>query len=77
MANDAKGRFHLERDNLQDGQWKIRANQGHSIDSVDVELEEIKDYSHIPTVIHGTYLDKWASIKSTGLSRMVNSICTI
>ncbi|RIA85631.1 KptA family-domain-containing protein [Glomus cerebriforme] len=51
--------------------WWIRANQGHSIEDVNnLELEEITDPSKIPQVIHGTYLKKWASIKSNGLSKM-------
>jgi 2'-phosphotransferase len=38
------------------GELLIRANQGHSISTVEVELEEILDPSQTPVVIHGTYL---------------------
>ena len=53
-----------------DGRLLIRANQGHSIKAVEVELEEIVAADDIPKVIHGTYLKAWDLIKSSGLSKM-------
>jgi len=68
VAECQKQRFTLK--NNEQGQLLIRANQGHSIASVEVELEEIKDPAEVPVVIHGTYLKCWESIKTTGLNRM-------
>lgn len=63
-TND-KQRFHLKTDE-RDGRLYIRANQGHSIPWVDLQLKPI-----VPEVaIHGTYYDAWKSIEKLGLSRM-------
>ena len=52
----------------------IRANQGHSISSVDPELllERLdpKELQSIPVIVHGTFWDAWQSIQQQGLSRM-------
>jgi len=53
-----------------DGRLLIRANQGHSIKAVEVEMEEIVAADDIPKVIHGTYLKAWDLIKTSGLSKM-------
>ena len=47
-----KQRFSLQQGEA--GQLLIRANQGHSIDTVEVELQEITEATAAPKVIHGT-----------------------
>jgi 2'-phosphotransferase len=68
VQKDEKGRFCLqELDNV----WHIRANQGHSISSLDqVEMEPILHHSEIPTVVHGTNRNAWESIRKDGLKKM-------
>jgi len=63
--NDKK-RFLMEKSS--DGQWKIRANQGHTMKRVKkLQLELVKS---CPVCIHGTYFKSWKLIVATGLSRM-------
>lgn len=52
--------------------WYIRANQGHSITTVDkVELVSLTTLADFPSnVVHGTNNQAWKKIKTTGLSRM-------
>ncbi|KAG8891593.1 hypothetical protein FRB99_003467, partial [Tulasnella sp. 403] len=50
--------------------WWIKANQGHSLEFVELEMTEIKQASDIPMAVHGTTLLAWDSIKQQGLSRM-------
>ncbi|KAJ0175917.1 hypothetical protein K1T71_008091 [Dendrolimus kikuchii] len=69
VLNNVKQRFKL-RVNPQTNVLEIKANQGHSIASIGVEdlkpiLEPIYE-----TVVHGTYLKCWPSVKQYGLSRM-------
>ena len=52
------------------GKLLIRANQGHSISNVTVEMEEIVSADEVTKVIHGTNLKAWNEIQKTGLSRM-------
>jgi len=72
VATNDKQRFSLrQRDG---GFWYIRANQGHSIDSIDPYqlLTPInpEDLGSI-TVIHGTYSEPWSRhISTEGLSKM-------
>lgn len=69
VADNDKQRFTLKKDD--DGQYWIRANQGHSLKAIeDLELEQITDSSAYPTVIHGTYLKSWSIIEKEGLSKM-------
>lgn len=51
---------------------RIRANQGHSITSVDPNklLIRITDPQEVPICIHGTYLTAWELIKAQQLDRM-------
>jgi len=67
-TNDKK-RFKLTE---QAGQLYIRANQGHTINSVseDKLLREITDFNEFPTVIHGTTKSALTSILKRGLFRM-------
>ncbi|XP_045605907.1 tRNA 2'-phosphotransferase 1 isoform X1 [Procambarus clarkii] len=67
VANCPKQRFALKEEN---GEIYIRANQGHSFQVDDLDLEEITTDSDLSTVVHGTYYSHWNSIKEQGLSRM-------
>ena len=53
-----------------DGRLLIRANQGHSIKNVQVDMEEITNPNDAQTVIHGTNFKAWNGIQQSGLSRM-------
>jgi len=66
-----KQRFSMMQENEI---WYIRANQGHSIKSIESEqllqeitLSEVKNY---PIVCHGTYLKVWDAVKQEGLKTM-------
>lgn len=63
----SKQRFHLK---IEDHLLLIRANQGHSIKDVNVQMTEILRAEEAPKVIHGTNLKAWLSIRDQGLSRM-------
>jgi len=49
--------------------WWIRANQGHSMKDVKVELKPILSAADIPMAVHGTTKIAWESIAVQGLSR--------
>lgn len=66
VANCPKQRFSL----LEGPPLQIRANQGHSIQIVDLDLTPITSHTENPTVVHGTYYRAWDSIKHQGLNRM-------
>ncbi|CAG8711975.1 14186_t:CDS:2, partial [Acaulospora morrowiae] len=80
VDNNDKQRFTLIQETQEDGMpvWLIRANQGHSMEVKELELEKITDPAQIPEVIHGTYLRHWKNIsklfigcvESQGLSKM-------
>ena len=68
-SND-KQRFSIQNAGEQ---MLIRANQGHSVATVDQEqlLERINNPSEIPCCIHGTYIDAWEKfIHKDGLNKM-------
>lgn len=65
---DAKTRFTLREE--ADGNWWIRANQGHSIPVTELELVQITDAKEFPVVLHGTYLKHWHLIQYEGLKKM-------
>ncbi|KII87268.1 hypothetical protein PLICRDRAFT_69694, partial [Plicaturopsis crispa FD-325 SS-3] len=50
--------------------WWIKANQGHSLKAVKLELQEITSADEIPMAVHGTRKHAWRSIETQGLSRM-------
>jgi len=52
------------------GQRLIRANQGHSIKTVEVEMEEINNPDDVPKVVHGTNFKAWNEIQKSGLNKM-------
>ncbi|XP_018017777.1 tRNA 2'-phosphotransferase 1-like isoform X2 [Hyalella azteca] len=62
-----KQRFALKE---EENKLYIRANQGHSLKNVQVDLEELTSSTIPEILIHGTYEQYWSSIKSQGLSRM-------
>ena len=65
-----KQRFTLSTDKT-----KIRASQGHTINTLDEEslYETITDPAQLPLVIHGTDKKAWGFIKSQGLNRMART----
>eukprot|EP00011_Vannellida_sp_DIVA3-517-6-12_P008296 CAMPEP_0114628026 /NCGR_PEP_ID=MMETSP0168-20121206/12603_1 /TAXON_ID=95228 ORGANISM="Vannella sp., Strain DIVA3 517/6/12" /NCGR_SAMPLE_ID=MMETSP0168 /ASSEMBLY_ACC=CAM_ASM_000044 /LENGTH=229 /DNA_ID=CAMNT_0001839385 /DNA_START=44 /DNA_END=730 /DNA_ORIENTATION=- len=67
VANCPKQRFFLEE--RPEGLF-IRANQGHSLQNVAVDMHPIKDASEVPVAVHGTYYGPWNKIKVSGLSKM-------
>lgn len=72
VANCPKQRFGLER--RRDGEWWIRANQGHSL--AGIRAEELCTKITLTTadryrsVVHGTTRAAWHSIRGSGLHRM-------
>ncbi|KAJ3346094.1 threonine synthase [Entophlyctis luteolus] len=66
---DVDGAAHADDDAGEDV-WMIKANQGHSLPHIEVELEEINNPGDLPVVVHGTYFRCLDSIKSQGLSKM-------
>ncbi|XP_034951434.1 tRNA 2'-phosphotransferase 1 [Chelonus insularis] len=66
VKKDSKKRYSLK---IEEGILKIKANQGHSIDTVNqLNLKPIDNPNF--SIIHGTYFENWQSIKKQGLSRM-------
>jgi 2'-phosphotransferase len=53
-----------------DGQLYIRANQGHSIEELVVDMEAVTDAGRVPIAVHGTTIQNWEKIRASGLSRM-------
>jgi len=66
-SND-KQRFTISTDNKGDD--IIRANQGHSVEVSDLHMEEIRDATLYPSVVHGTYRTALPLIRKDGLHRM-------
>lgn len=56
VASDSKGRFSLR-------EGKIRANQGHSID---VQAIELLPVAPPPLLYHGTTVERWEKIRTSG-----------
>lgn len=65
-----KQRFEIHQHH--NGEWWIRARQGHSIQSVSDEklCQRITNASEVPICIHGTTLQNWKRIQTEGLKRM-------
>ncbi|XP_065919311.1 tRNA 2'-phosphotransferase 1-like [Dysidea avara] len=69
VSNNSKQRFALKQE--PDSQKTfIRANQGHTVEVEELDLQPITSPSEAPTVVHGTYKRAWDSIKLQGLSKM-------
>ncbi|VUZ55452.1 unnamed protein product [Hymenolepis diminuta] len=66
--NDPKGRYDINRDPLNN-RMRIRALQGHSLSVDELELTPV-GIGEFETIVHGTYFQRWTSIKSQGLSCM-------
>ncbi|CAF4770423.1 unnamed protein product [Rotaria sp. Silwood1] len=69
VAINEKKRFGLKIDEIT-GKEMIRAHQGHSLEEANVDMREITDPDEYPTVLHGTYMRHWPSIRDKGLSKM-------
>ncbi|XP_053179248.1 tRNA 2'-phosphotransferase 1 [Scomber japonicus] len=71
VAANNKQRFKL-RFHPDDGRLQIRANQGHSVQVMDLELKPVlAGAPDCPTeAVHGSYIRNWSSIQQQGLSRM-------
>ncbi|GMP42945.1 hypothetical protein CsSME_00012506 [Camellia sinensis var. sinensis] len=69
VRRDNKQRFSLLEDN---GELLIRANQGHSIVTVETEslLKPILSAEEVPVCVHGTYKKFLESILEQGIKRM-------
>ncbi|KAJ3745795.1 KptA family-domain-containing protein [Lentinula detonsa] len=70
---DLKHRYSLVRED--DDVWWIKANQGHSIKAVKLDLKPVLSIEDIPsrTAVHGTTKAAWQSISSQGLSKMTRN----
>ncbi|XP_027864450.1 tRNA 2'-phosphotransferase 1 isoform X2 [Xiphophorus couchianus] len=71
VSKNDKQRFKL-RSHPEDGRLQIRANQGHSLQVMDLELKPVLAGSpDCPAeAVHGSYLRNWPSIQQQGLSCM-------
>ncbi|XP_054647159.1 tRNA 2'-phosphotransferase 1 isoform X2 [Dunckerocampus dactyliophorus] len=71
VATNDKQRFKL-CPHPEDGRLQIRANQGHSMQVMDLELKHVlAGSSDCPAeAVHGSYMRNWTSIRQHGLSRM-------
>ena len=71
-AKNDKQRFCIRQHPNNPNKLQIRANQGHSIETVEVELRKITDPNEMThEVIHGTYKKCWTEIiRSGGLNKM-------
>ncbi|XP_031269701.1 tRNA 2'-phosphotransferase 1 isoform X2 [Pistacia vera] len=69
VRKDNKQRFSLLEEN---GELLIRANQGHTITTVESEslLKPILSAEEVPVCVHGTYKKYLESILESGLNRM-------
>lgn len=68
VENDSKTRFNLIQ---EDGEYLIRANQGHSMEGINAnEIFDPIYPGELDVCIHGTYFKFWNSIRDTGLNKM-------
>jgi 2'-phosphotransferase len=73
VDNNDKQRFTISSLPTPDGPKDyIRANQGHSIKTIKIDMEPITSAENYPTIIHGTNTAAWGLISkdSKGLNRM-------
>jgi 2'-phosphotransferase len=73
VDNNDKQRFTITSLDTPEGPKEfIRANQGHSIKTIQVEMQPINSAAEYPTIIHGTNTEAWKLIEydHKGLSRM-------
>ncbi|MBW0468251.1 hypothetical protein O181_007966 [Austropuccinia psidii MF-1] len=69
VAENEKKRFTIIEEPQPDGtcQALIRANQGHSLNVQDLQLDPVTELEKLPMVVHGTYSKFWESIARQGL----------
>ena len=53
-----------------DGRSELRANQGHSMPNIAVDMERLSAATAPPMALHGTYHRAWPMIRTGGLSKM-------
>jgi len=70
VKNDPKQRYSLIHES---DIWLIRANQGHSMETVQMELQPVTSAKMIPMAVHGTTRQAWRSISTQGLSKMTRN----
>lgn len=73
VENCPKKRFHIENIKNEDGTLEmcVRANQGHTLEDVEVNMKEIGLNDQIDQCIHGTYYEAWEIIKKEVCSRLL------
>ncbi|ORC88755.1 phosphotransferase [Trypanosoma theileri] len=65
VHTNEKQRFKMAYD--EDHHLYIRANQGHSMDGINPELQRITSSVALPdTIVHGTYHNAWKEIRACG-----------
>ncbi|KAJ7663803.1 phosphotransferase KptA/Tpt1 [Mycena polygramma] len=75
VQNDQKSRYHLLNEARlgESDSWWIRANQGHSMPEISIDLKPITSANEIPMAGHGTSVNAWKVISKQGLSRMTRN----
>ncbi|EDO48485.1 predicted protein, partial [Nematostella vectensis] len=75
VKDNDKQRFVLATDQ-DSGRLQVAASQGHTMEVEGLDLSPItdKDIDKYPTVIHGTYLNSWQSIKKQKLRPFLRSL---
>ncbi|KAF9244131.1 KptA family-domain-containing protein [Melanogaster broomeanus] len=78
VTRDQKSRYHLlmepqTSESIGTDVWWIRANQGHSMKDIKLELQPITSASDIPMAVHGTSRKAWKLIATEGLSKMTRN----
>ncbi|KAJ8503063.1 hypothetical protein ONZ45_g11184 [Pleurotus djamor] len=62
VQTDKKGRFSMSLGDGSESNWLIRANQGHSIADVTLDLTPILSADQVPMAVHGTTQAAWKLI---------------
>ncbi|KAL8279346.1 hypothetical protein RQP46_008158 [Phenoliferia psychrophenolica] len=75
VKDDKKGRYLMrkEPEGDENGEWWIRANQGHSVVVESLELERVTKADEVPVVVHGTMFKLWDVIEKEGLKTMTRN----
>lgn len=68
VTNDSKNRYSLAQHS--NSIFKIKANQGHSMQIENLDLKKIILPEKHPICVHGTYYKNWPNIQKEGLKRM-------
>eukprot|EP01080_Neovahlkampfia_damariscottae_P003220 gene3220-5535_t len=67
VQDNDKQRFKIIK---EDGKMYIRANQGHSMEGIEISMEEITTDTKIDVCVHGTYYEALKNISKEGLCKM-------